>query len=53
MKRSLFANVSCYKLRAGEHFVHDVSGRRRKGYGAASIEEVFDQALMILRVTGG
>jgi hypothetical protein len=42
MKRSLFANFSCYKLRAREHFVHDVSDRRRKGYGVAGIEEVFD-----------
>jgi hypothetical protein len=50
MKGSLLARSSYYKLRVGEHFVHNVSGQRRKSYGASSIEEIIDQVLMVLRV---
>ena len=52
MKR-LFASFSYYKLRGGEHFVHYVFGLGSKGYGVGGVEEVLDQALMVLRVFGG
>ena len=52
MKR-LFASFSNYKLRAGEHFVHNVFGLGSKGYRVGSVEEVIDQALMVLRMFGG
>ena len=51
--KGLFASFSYYKLRAGEHFVHNVFGLGSKGYRVGSVEEVLDQALMILRVFGG
>ena len=52
MKR-LFASFSYYKLKARKHFVHYVFGLESKGYGVGSIEEILDQALMILRVFDG
>ena len=52
MKR-LFASFSYYKLKAIKHFVHYVFGQGSKGYGVGGIEEILDQALMILRVFGG
>ena len=41
MKR-LFASFSYYRLRAKEHFVHNVFGLGSKSYGVGSVEEVFD-----------
>jgi len=52
MKR-LFASFSYYKLKAREHFVHYVFGLGSEGYGVSNVEEVLDQALMVLRVFGG
>ena len=52
MKR-LFASLSYYKLKAREHFVHYVFGLGSEGYGVGGLEEVLDQALMVLRVFGG
>ena len=52
MKR-LFASLSYYKLKARKYFVHYVFGLGSKGYGVGSVEEILDQALMILRVFGG
>ena len=52
MKR-LFASLSYYKLKAREHFVHYVFGLGSEGYGVSNVEEVLDQALMVLRVFGG
>jgi len=52
MKR-LFASFSNYKLRAGEHFVHNVFSLGSKGYGVGNVEEVFDQVLMVLRMVSG
>ena len=52
MKR-LFASFSYYKLRAEEHFVHNVFGLGSKGYRVGSVEEVFDQALMVFRMVSG
>ena len=49
----LFASFSYYKLRAGEHFVHNVFGLGSKGYRVGSVEEVIDQALMVLRMVSG
>ena len=49
----LFASFSYYKLKARKHFVHYVFSLRSKGYGVGGIEEVLDQALMVLRVFGG
>ena len=51
--KGLFASISYYKLRAEEHFVHNVFGLGSKGYGVDSVEEVFDQAFMVLRMFGG
>ena len=51
--KKLFASFSHYKLRAGEHFVHYVFGLGSEGYGVGSVEEVLDQALMVLRVFDG
>ena len=51
--KGLFASFSYYKLRAGEHFVHNVFGLGSKGYGVGSVEEVFDEALMVLGMVGG
>ena len=51
--KKLFASFSYYNLRAREHFVHDAFGLGSKGYGVGSVEEVFDQALMVLRMVGG
>ena len=52
MKR-LFASFSYYKLRARKHFVHYVFGLGSEGYGVSSVEEVLDQALMVLGVFSG
>ena len=51
--KRLFASFSYYKLKAREHFVHYVFGLGSKGYGVGGVEEILDQALMILRVFGG
>ena len=51
--KGLFASFSYYKLRAGEHFVHNVFGLGSKGYRVGSVEEVFDQALMVFRMVSG
>jgi hypothetical protein len=53
MKASLFGSLSYYKLRAREHFVQNVFGRRRKSYGVGSIGEIFNQALIVLRAISG
>ena len=52
MKR-LFASFSYYKLRARKHFVHNVFGLGSEVYGVGGVEEVLDQALMVLRVFSG
>ena len=52
MKR-LFASFSYYKLKDKEHFVHYILGLGSKGYRVGGVEEVLDQALMVLRVFGG
>ena len=51
--KKLFASFSYYKLKAGEHFIHYVFGLGSKGYGVGDVEEILDQALMILKVFGG
>ena len=51
--KKLFVSFSYYKLRAREHFVHYVFGLGSEGYGVGSVEEVLDQALMVLRVFDG
>ena len=51
--KKLFASFSCYKLKAGEHFIHYVIGLGRKGYGVGGVEEILNQALMIPRVFSG
>ena len=51
--KGLFASIPYYKLRAEEHFVHNVFGLVSKGYGVGSVEEVSDQALMVLEMVGG
>ena len=51
MKR-LFASFSYYKLKAREHFVHYVFGLGSEGNRVGGAKEVFDQALMILRMFG-
>ena len=51
--KKLFVSFSYYKLRAGEHFVPYVFGLGSEGYGVGSVEEVLDQALiMVLRMFG-
>ena len=49
----LFASFSYHKLRAEEHFVHYVFGLGSEGYRVGSVEEVLDQALMVLGVFSG
>ena len=49
----MFASFSYYKLWAREHFVHYVFGLGSKGYRVGSVEEVSDQALMVLEMVGG
>ena len=51
--KKLFASFSYYKLKAGKQFIHYVFGLGSKGYGVGSVEEVLDQALMVLRVFSG
>ena len=51
--KRLFASFSYYKLKDREHFVHYVFGLGSEGYGVGSVEEVLDQALMVLMVFGG
>ena len=51
--KKLFASFSYYKLKAGKHFIHYVFSLGSKGYGVGSVEEVFDQAFMVLRMFGG
>ena len=51
--KRLCASFSYYKLKARKHFVHYVFGLESKGYGVGGVEEILDQALMILRVFGG
>ena len=46
-------SFSYYKLKAIKHFVYYVFGLGSKGYGVGGIEEILDQALIILRVFGG
>ena len=51
--KKLFTSFSYYKLRAEEHFVHYVFSLGSEGYGFGSVEEVLDQALiMVLRMFG-
>ena len=50
--KKLFASFSHYKLRAREHFVLYVFGLGSEGYGVGGVEEVLDQALMVLKVFG-
>ena len=45
--KKLFANITYYKLQAEKHFVYYVIGLGSKGYRVGSIEEIFDQVLMI------
>ena len=51
--KKLFASFSYYKLKAGKHFIHYVFGLGSKGYRVGGVEEILDQALMILRVFDG
>ena len=51
--KRFFASFSYYKLKARKHFVHHVFGLGSKGYGVGGVEEILDQALMILRVLVG
>ena len=51
--KKLFASFSYYKLRVREHFAHYVFGLGSEGYGVGGVEEVLDQALMVLQVFGG
>ena len=48
--KRLFASFSYYKLKAREHFIHYVFGLGREGYRIGGVKEVFDEALMVLRV---
>ena len=49
----MFASFSYHKLRAREHIAHYVFGLRSEGYGVGGVEEVLDQALiMVLRMFG-
>ena len=50
--KRLFASFSYYKLKDKEHFVHYVFCLGSKGYGVGGVEEVLDQALMVLKVFG-
>ena len=49
----MVASFSYYMLKAGKHFIHYVFSLGSKGYRVGGVEEILDQALMILRVFGG
>ena len=51
--KKLFASFSYHKLRAEENFIHYVFGLGNEGYRVGDVEEVLDQALMVLRVFSG
>ena len=51
--KRLFASFSYYKLKVREHFIHYVFGLGSEGYKIGGVEEVLDQALMVLRVFDG
>ena len=51
--KKLFANITYYKLQARKHFVYYIIALGSKGYRIGDIEEILDQALMILRVCHG
>ena len=51
--KKLFASFSYYRLKARKHFIHYVFSLGSKGYGVGGVEEILDQALMILRVFDG
>ena len=51
--KELFADIVYYKLQARKHFVYYIIALRSKGYRVGGVEEILDQALMILRVFGG
>ena len=51
--KKLFASFSYHKLRAEENFIHYVFGLGNEGYRVGGVEEVLEQALMVLRVFGG
>ena len=51
--KKLFARFSYYKLKARKHFIHYVFGLGSKSYGVGGIEEILDQALIILGVFDG
>jgi len=48
MTEELFANITCYKLRARKHFGYYIIGN--KGYRVSDTEEILNQAFMISRV---
>ena len=51
--RELFAKITYYKLQTRKHFVYYIVGLGGQGYRVGGIEEIRDQALIILRVFGG
>ena len=50
MTEELFANITCYKLRARKHFGYYIISMGNKGYRVSNTEEILNQAFMIPRV---
>ena len=51
--KRLFAIFSYCNLKARKHFVHYVFSLGSEGYGVSGVEDVLDQALMVLKLFGG
>ena len=48
----LFADITYYKLQNRKHFVYYIIGLGGQGYRIGGIEEIFDQSLVTLEVSG-
>ena len=49
----MFTDITYYKLQIRKHFVYYIISLGGQGYRVGGIEEILDQALMILRVCCG
>ena len=50
--RELFVDITYYKLQTRKHFVYYIIGLGGQGYRISGIEEIFNQSLVTLGVSG-
>ena len=50
--KELFTDITYYKLQIRKHFVYYIIGLGGQGYKIGGIEEIFDQPLVTLGVSG-